>query len=81
MAVVKLKKRHAEIVLACLEELREAQYWRMDTGEGEWARKSREGERAINEIVDFLEMQYGVQSGMRYKDLFEDLRFVNAKSE
>lgn len=81
MAVVKLKKRYAEIVLACLEELAEMSYWRMDTEVGEWVRKSREGERAIDEIMSFLAVQYGISSDKRYQDLFEDLRFTHAQSE
>lgn len=72
---IKLTKKQAVVMLACMEEIYSSPYW---TNEETWEAfvgKTPEGENEIYQIINYLQEQYGLDTENDvFSRIFTDLR-------
>lgn len=71
---IKLSKKQALIVLMCLEEIQTSTYWCNEESWSALVGKTLEGEREIQEVIDLLIDQYGLNTPTEiFERMFADL--------
>jgi hypothetical protein len=71
---IELKKKQAEVVLACLEEILASPYWTNEETFDAFVGKSREGEDEIYQISCYLQEKYGLETSSECFDrIFVDM--------
>lgn len=70
---IKLSKKQAEVVLACLEEINASPYWTNEETWNDFVCKTEKGVEEIDEIILLLTRTYGLDTGSEcYDRIFVD---------
>ncbi len=71
---IKLSKKEAKVVLACMEEILASPYWTNEETLDAFVGKTMEGEGEIQDIIQSLQMEYDIETdGEVFSRLFVDM--------
>lgn len=69
---IKLSEKQTRVILACLEEIQMANYWRISGSPTEWAGLSDNGRKDIDKLLEYFAKELELSSDDEYERIFVD---------